>query len=856
MAFEPKLRIYLIDPATSNYYSATRNTDDTYNVTLGSTPTPILVLPRGWQDIKITWDRDTTYMGVFTAQSQALGFVRDARYILLSLYYAAGGGIQADCIMRVDAFVDYRTGYATAYECKLNFSQCSDPKQNGDPLLKGGIFDVPTLNGDLNVLVSALGDKQFNIPMWTKSGSSWTNNADFGWHPGIKLLWNANYISAATTANPQTYVVNGFDGGDPSGGNHTLPSMNNYNQVQNNGTTTFIGNDILQPFLIQQNESQWLNEAVFDGVNNSQNSTKQTYLVKNLLVDSNQSGVNVDVNCNISITFALGSTINLNRTYVGGSLKFVLFEIGPDDKPALDPITGFYLYQIIYDLPVTLSTTPSYSPITSSVPVTLNYGKCYIVGIVLDNTAGGTGLNNTFNATFHLANLQVSFASAYNSGISAPVAAPSFPGSPLMGFYPYKILQQLVPMLNSDSTDQYGFPIVPAGTPYTGVSNFLSHSATKYDNDPMKTIMVSANAMQLLPGYPYMSISLNDIFKTCFNVWCCGLAIEGNVVRIEHLSYFFDDTHGAAIDLLTNVSSMKIEPLTEIMNCFIQSGYAGQNTNSDFGVDAFNKEIDFNTPLTKVPGTNLNLLVNMIAEMYAAEKTRAQQVNSPIPSSPLPGAQSGSNDTYLFELDPSATPVTVEVPLPDNSAFFSQACIPLKMYPNAQNVDPTAAVAEYIYGLYYPDTAINLGLTPGKNLRRLGAYLHSMLDGLDNFNLVYQKIYQMLYNDTTALVPGIQTNLTVGVGASPINEVYDIPIVNLDAQLFRPYKITLTTASPVNMYSIMTSSARNRYIQWTWKGVQWKGYIVHVDQNLALRKPTSYELWAHPSVTNAMMMNA
>jgi hypothetical protein len=887
----PTVKIYLQPTANlSLYYTAALQMDGTYNVISSVSETPINVLPNGWQDLNIKWDRHNTYLGTFTTQSQTLKFADDARAILLKLYYASAGGIQAECTMRVDIFVDVNVGYQTTYQCEINFAHAVDQKHNS---LSGGIglppktgeFSVPTLNAKINEKFAAFSDTQFNIPMWTTpdNGATWVTDAKFVMHTGIKLRYNATFISSATESNPIDYspvgkgIIGFNDGKHGTGvndGRHTIPSMSQYNIVQNNGTTTFIGNDILHPFLIQRNQgpgsSDIINERSFSDNNCSKPYTSDNYSLKHLL-DNPVSYLNMYA--------AVSGKIKGNfldwAAVAGSSLRFVLFEVDSENNASI----GQYTYQLILELELPTSGAPPYVPLNdgvfsnyeggmsfsptsvfpaSPVPVTLKYDQVYVFGIICDNTP------HTFQATncrFMLSALQFSIFSAYDSGASGiPINAPYFPESSIMGFTADQLLQKLVPMLNSSQSDPYGFPIVPAGTPFTGASAFLSHSRAILDSNPTRTMFFGSNSLQMLSGYPFISMSLNDLFKFCFNTWGCGLTIDNNnnQVRIEQLEYFFQNT--SMLDLGTNVASMRIEPMTDFMACFLQSGYNSQDTNNDFGADIFCRELDFNTPLTKVAGTTLSIVNSIIADMYAMEKRRAQQVTSAQASSP--SGQSNSNETYVIEFDPDYSADKSIFPPYPNGSGTAPAVLPsiIKKYPAAQSNNAT--LADYVYGLFYPDTAINLGLTPVKNMMRLGAYLRSMLDSQDSGNLTFRKIYQMLYNNVADLVPGIATGGLGGSSNPVIYECADIAITDLHShvsgygnQLFRPYKIFITTASPVNMWSIMSANP-NRYISWMWKGQLWKGYVQSISQNIALRKPTEYELICHPDITNAMLINA
>ncbi len=582
---------------------------------------------------------------------------------------------------------------------------------------------------------------------------------------------------------------------------------------------------------------------------------------------NNASG-NLDISITLAGTFKNPIVYDNGLSFTQQFIGFVLFEIGDDDHPVMlggnmqyTPLLKCFLpttgspYTMNASTSCIIGTGGAITSIidalgnfTIETPITINYNKCYVLGVIYDDD-GVSGISG-HGATFQLSDLKITFNSTFNSGTAAPVNAPIFPGSPVMGFSASQLLSQIVPMLNSTQTDAYGFPIVPAGTPYTGTSNFLSTDAVVYDNSPTRTLFFSSNSLQLLQGYPFISMSVNKLAKFCFNTWGCGLAIKGNTIEIEDLAHYFQDI--MILDLADNVADMKIEPLTEIMNCELQTGYNTQNTNNDFGVDIYAKELDFTTPLSKVPGTTLSIINSIIADMYPMEKRRAQQVTGSLPTSG--NGQSNGNETYVVEFDPAATyPGLVEIQNPAGGSAFTVANL-VKQFHGAQSTN--ALLADYIYGLFYPDTALNLGITPIKNLYRLGSYLRSMLDGQDSQNLVFRKIYQMLYNNISELIPGIKTNNLYGTGGITIQECTDILISDLSpTQLFRPYKISLRTISAVNTWQVMNTNP-NGYVQFNWKGIVWKGFVSKINQNIALSKPTNFILWAHPSVTNAMLINA
>lgn len=852
----PDVLVYLTDLAGVNYYYATKGTNGIYLFDTTTDARPLVNLPDKWSDTEIFYNRDPQYLGVFRSQSEQFSFQKDARAILLNLYYAANGNIQADCKMRIDIFDNVHNGYKTAYSSEIDFSSVDDKKFESDTVGLGGIptnegqFLATTLDSKLFSLMQSYGSVPYNVPYWNYGGgTSWTTDGTWVYHDGIKVLYSAAYQSSAKPTDPLVLSVQGFAKGSQVNGRHTMPSMENYNIVQNNGTTTYIGNTILQKFLIQGGQAQWLNEQLFDGDNDSRPYGRNQFCLKDILpYGAGTDPVDMSVMVNATIDAATG--ISFNVTSSPFFIKFVLFEIGADNLPIMSGPDYTYTEITRVNIPTTgeiLPASPYHiftQPPATPVDISLVYDKVYVLGVIVDTAIPGTGIHASQHADFNLTQLQLTFFSKYNSGaVVTPVAAPIFPPSPVLGFTPAVLFNKLVKNLATEETDAYGFPIQVA-TDYVGTSTFLSTSTRLFDNDPTQTLWTSEYALHLLNGQPYLSVSLYDFFNVCKNIWGCGLAIKGNEIQIERMQTFFD---GATeiMALGSNVASLEIKPFTELMHAYLTAGYPSQNTNSNFGILAYNRDQNYITPLTKKP-TSIDMKAPVLTEPHAIELSRSQQTDQEIMGF------SGSNNNILLEFDafdnhtdivynPSRIPSTI------TSKF-------VKKYPDAQSTDPTATLHTYVRGQYYPETALNLGLTPLRNMYRNGAFLRSICDSLESKVIAYRQQYQMLFDNSSVPIPSISTNLDTG-GTSPVfNEVGDIPISGLDAQLFRPHLLTLTTVSPVNMYETMNTNPYG-YISFIWKGVLWKGFIWSVSQKISVSQPTTFELIAHPEVTNGMLIN-
>lgn len=841
----------------TGYYQALLNSDGTYGTILTSAETPILVVPKKWEDIEVEYSRHPEYLGVFRSQSQTFSFVEDARAILLNLYYKSNGGIQAECTLRVDIFYGVKIGYKTAYVSQLNFSDCNDIKFNNggsyNPI-KTGFFEIPTLDSELFTLVESVGGTDMNIPVWDKkTGGGWETDCDFLFHEGIKLLYNSTFTSSASPESPLTVRLWGFNlgqfGSFPNAGTHYLPAMNSYNIVQANGTTTYIGNDILQDLLIQNRQSfkEW--EIKF---NDAKPYTTDNNLLYNLL--NNSVGF---VSMEITVNYEFSNPIAFSIPIADYTLIFVLFELDKDNNPLT--IGGNYVYTTLATVPITDSSGTNIplpvGPQSGTNTKNIAYDRCYCLGIISD-TPTGTGEDPAsagYTGLVEFSNLQVTFKSSFNSGTSIPVDAPSLPASAFPVIKLNKLLDKVVKNLTTTQTDGYGFPIQVSSS-YEGVSGFLDASNTLSEGDavPYQIGWSSQYCIHNLQGQSYFSVGLNKLFNFCKNALGCGMSIEGNKVRIESLSYYFNkDKEILNLDDFGGVSMLSIKPFNDLGGCNLKLGYKKSDTNSDFGVEPFNTELFFNTPLTKNKNTIEIQETEVLTEQYEIEKIRAQKVNQPVGTVYDPANPSSDNQNVAFYCQPTKSYViTAESGLirdPDNQGVNVLA-YKLNQRPTAQSIN--SLMPPYIYGMRYPDTAYNLELSPCRMLERgSGALLRSVLDLMDDKYLVFRNTTVLQYNNTVVGLSGIESNLGSGV----ITEFKDIKIGNLPDALFRPYIFELTTVSPVNMYEIINSDP-NGYISFTWKGFKFMGFIWNIKQKLAASAPTRFQLIAHPSTTNNQLI--
>lgn len=836
-----KFKITLQNLAGDYYYATQDIATGQWTVLTDSTERAIQHLPDNWDKMKLTWGRNQTYHGVFRSQSGTFEFTEDARGILLFLYSVRN--IQAYCKMSVwylpevessPGALDFWT-YKLFYESEIDFSTFEDNKQTRK-------LSVSTLDNRLFQLLKANASKSFNIPFWYYDPVfGWQTDAKFIYHDGLKVLFKTQFTSGAAG-----YHFDGWHGGDHGfhEGQHCIPAMNSYPVVQNNGSTTYIGNTILEPLLPTSNQNFTQNEVNFN--DESRPFTNNNYLLKNLLGT---------IQMNVVVSGQFASDIVRFDASNDYTLKFVLFEIDDDNEPNI----LFGQYQVFATLlTITMPAgSGTYTPFpasggaftSSATPVTLNANKIYVLGIIFDGVGFNAGFGN--DVAFNLGNLNVSFESQYNSGTGAPLLAPRFPASTTIAYRAYQVFEKIVNVINSTETDPYGFP-VPASHIYTSKSDYMIDSGANREDDfdlkAYNLMFTSENAIKNINGQQYINISLATFFNTMSKICGLGLGIEYDnaigdyIIRMEKMEYFYDSST-EILALGTDIVDFKITPLDNLRGDNIKTGYAPPATNNNFGVDSFNIPTEYATETI-----NANRDIDLAATSVVVDQSTIELARSQRNTSSQSNPSSGNTCILLDTTD--AVAAIEDFPKPDGS-IVAVSAYGLQKYPSAQSTAPGSA--DYIRGLYYPESAINLSITPASNTRRCGPMLRSICHGTGV--IIFRKQYEMLYNNTAVSLPGIEKNLHAGL----ITEVADIALADLPPKLFRPEIFTVTSRYPVNMFDLLKECPRGyvSFINTNREGIStlYKGFIWEVSQNNEL-SATVFTLLAHPDTTNAQIAAA
>jgi len=858
MAFDGQLKMSIQDKA-GNYYFASQDSSGVWSV--GTSPSLLYIntLPDGWNETQITYERDGSYMGIFRSQTNSpYKFSKDARAIITEIRKVQG--IQGYGLLSIYLFNTSTFVYDTFYQSELDFKTYKNNMQTW-------ICEIGTLDSKGVRDLHAYGDQMFNFPIWQKDSSG-------GWIPyynniwvvddGVKLLYNATYISSASKDNPLDYRANTYTSGlgmlgfnlgrwsTPYGSFHTLPNLTEFNIVQNNGTTTYIGNDILSNLLRQGNQGCGLhpvNESIFNSINDSQPYTKNNYSLKNAcVVPPSTFELQVAVSGNFDPLATIAGTpytgISVATDGTGGApntgrfIAFVLFEINNQNLPQVDGF-GNYLYQTVLKYPLPDVVDHYFPPFggafdnySTPVTITINQDKVYTFGIILDSIWGQAAANS---AGFVLQSLQFSIFSNYDYGeltVTHPtphgIPAPQLNPTVYAAYRGHQLFELATQYLASRTSNDYGFPIVPPND-YTFASTYLSDSSYPLvgDGRPYQTAITSEYCIHDLQGQSYISLSFNQIFDFYKKVWGCGLSVIGDNFVVENLRYFFDNTT-MILDLGYDVAEFEIMQEVDGVGANLRLGYSKADTNTDFGVDSFITDLYFNTPASNVPTVMDYMESGITCDQYQKEKARAQRVNQPVGTAFDPANPSSNNRAFAVYIAESTAPFVLPNPpdypfQPYDPSNTPVAVVPyqIEMYngsilPYAQASDPTAATAPYINGLYYPDTAQNVKLSPARALQRdTGALIHSVLDNMDSDSLAFRATGIMQKTNEVLDLTGIETNLVTGGSGTVTKEMSDKVIGDLPAQLFKPITVKVKSKYPINMYTILNTNP-NGYVRFFW----------------------------------------
>lgn len=322
-------------------------------------------------------------------------------------------------------------------------------------------------------------------------------------------------------------------------------------------------------------------------------------------------------------------------------------------------------------------------------------------------------------------------------------------------------------------------------------------------------MMTSGDAIRGLDN-PVLKISLKDYFAFLNAKFCVGLGVFVDdvtpTILLDIRESFYEMTQLYSIG---EVRDMSYSPAKDHQFSHIKIGTKSQeDLDENNGKDEPNTTFEWVTPLTRNPNT-LEMVSPYRDDMYGIDMHRLKYINA------ADDKKSGAKD--------------------DNPVFVLSCeddVIPGEYIPERDHY----TIDE---GLFYPDTAINIRLTPGRCLRNAGGYLHAGLTGFDSSDLTFASCSK---NKT------LKSESTEGITVVEIDEDDLVKISTLGRALFYPYYFEFTAPVPADFFGVFQKYPY-RYVSFTFKGYAFAGFIVEMKINPTSREATGWKLLSTNGVT-------
>lgn len=255
---------------------------------------------------------------------------------------------------------------------------------------------------------------------------------------------------------------------------------------------------------------------------------------------------------------------------------------------------------------------------------------------------------------------------------------------------------------------------------YSVQSSFLSNTNTSsafrksnQGNSPWNTLVCSGNGVRGLAGSTVRSTFV-EAMKDGWSRWTLCAGYEGNVIRIEPISYFLNKALDIGSIALVESTGVKVQPYMQKVFNQIKIGY------KDYSYDELSGKEEFNTTLVMSFNKVLrdkkadDCISPYRADMFGWELLR-NYLNPQAVLSQQAGTvdNESDNDTFLIEVNP---------------------------IPSAGYYSPYRAAVSTITGLTYPETAYNCFISPKSCFLRHMSRIRSMLPVADRGVAIFQAL--------------------------------------------------------------------------------------------------------------------
>lgn len=300
-------------------------------------------------------------------------------------------------------------------------------------------------------------------------------------------------------------------------------------------------------------------------------------------------------------------------------------------------------------------------------------------------------------------------------------------------------------------------------------------------------ILISGNSIRELTGAAVI-ISFKDFFDSC-NAWeSVGFGLDVDLYKIEQLPFFYRPY--SILSKPLEVNSCNFTIASDLIFSALEIGYNDGNTDDTDGQKEFNSKQEWKMPQSVVSRKE-SFISPIRADQYGIEKLRRDYIRK-------------TNDTSS-----------------DNDTFA------VHCYLDGENWRPILGESYVsVDGMgseLAGKTSYNLMLSPKENLLRHGRLISSLFDKLENRVIEFGSAEK-------------NKNLTFVRAGNPhfrLKQSEPIPIASLGKKYFKPVYATITAKLPINFMSLVDATGGFGYLDFSWRDVVYRGYIIEAETDLA-----------------------
>ena len=296
---------------------------------------------------------------------------------------------------------------------------------------------------------------------------------------------------------------------------------------------------------------------------------------------------------------------------------------------------------------------------------------------------------------------------------------------------------------------------------------------------------------------PVLKTSFQDFYRTIDAILGVGFGID-SVPRLESKEFFYRDV--PCLDL-GRIKEFQLVIDSDLMFSAIKIGYKEQKYEENQGREEFNQGQSWTCRNSKT-----NKVLSMVAE-YRGDQYGVALLRRMTIIDNIKGIDSESdNDIWILQ----------------GSGVEESGIHKLEK----------GSDLDYVTGIANPENAINVRLSPKRNMLRSGSLLRSGLKGFESTVLSFGSA------DKNA-------ELTSQIAGKVVTERQDQSVGAMNKALILPYKVKIKTALPLNAWKIITENMYG-YFTFTYNSNVFKGFIKEASTDVAKDTDREITLNLHP----------